>query len=847
MPGTDWEKAKKAGVDWGSLTTEDWIDFLDYEHTAFVKAQMSKPNADQNPYTYEDQRVTMEDIIGKGKTKPTTIFDYIKLISHIHKKTGLMTQTSKEGDRLRFFSHNSELQPPPNVLGPRALSWRKKAKDIHAKGIAAPPWTIEKVNALYTQFDQLSRDLTESPEWAEYWSDFRLREEQSGQLKSLCQEDYIKSQLITLRKQYVDAHPDECGITDEKVMSAANTSREQMLQDYEKEVIKLGGWDKAYDKQISDMQQQMLAAYRFKLFSSCEFVPKQPDETPNQHKMRQFRIQDFLQQLNKNMRKIESGEITVDKCYLNVKKQLEGKLDKDIATALENAKDSIRRGTDLDSVISNLESEITRAQQSKEAVFLGEAGQEKIIELKEYQQKLIGFRDLVNKEMETISQAFLPTTDKSQSSVIKRQIADSAQRIIESDEFSALPEIGSYALENAIQGPAAIDKLYESGIKVRTDHFYNRFIPDEVDTLLSASDGIQWIENLRTRREVIEKLYSQVKEDNENFKKPNRAARFFGVKASSKKNEVLKKLQTAYMDTLEEDMLELYRTNPKLAQEKISHIQNRDIGKAAPSNNFGKVLGNAFSPLVKFFGGKTEKSNVKDRVSNINEKVKKVKSVDKPQEDSHPEMSHRRSVCENLSSEFLEELRTKLKENPDIQKVHVDPPSSSEPGPEKTMSEMIEMVADTNQHKSLLGEILKIKDPHERMGVASQLFSQTFATSQGDVMLTNLELDMRFQKLRNSLQDVYIDGIQETWKIAAKEKLESAPEINGQQYLTREDADEIMNDIILPELDSEIMNMGTSQRLSSIATELKFQKQQLFSMCQPMEVDEHSRKSKAKL
>lgn len=164
-------------------------------------------------------------------TKMQEIVDY-------NKDAGILTQSSQAQERVRFFSQNGPKLAKISELGEGANQFIYDATRNYAKGLFRAPFTLEKVTKIYEQFAKIDKDLTGAP----------------------------------------------------------NSTDEQKAKHHE--------WNAFWVKQQRDfpqltetltkVQQEILAAYRFKVLNMSVFKPKtnstQKDET---------HVQDCLQEVNK--------------------------------------------------------------------------------------------------------------------------------------------------------------------------------------------------------------------------------------------------------------------------------------------------------------------------------------------------------------------------------------------------------------------------------------------------------------------------------------------------------------------------------------------------------------------
>lgn len=168
---------------------------------------------------------------------PNALITKMQEIVDYQKNAGILTQSSQTQERVRFFSQNGPKLAKISQLGEGANQFIYDATRNYAKGLFRPPFTLEKVTKIYEQFAKIDKDLTgdsngsvEQKAKYQEWNDFWVKQ----------QRDF--PQLT---------------------------------------------------ETLATVQQEILAAYRFKVINMCVFKPKtnstQKDET---------QVQDCLQEVN---------------------------------------------------------------------------------------------------------------------------------------------------------------------------------------------------------------------------------------------------------------------------------------------------------------------------------------------------------------------------------------------------------------------------------------------------------------------------------------------------------------------------------------------------------------------
>jgi hypothetical protein len=163
-----------------------------------------------------------------------------EIVDH-NKDAGILTKADQAGERVRFFSKNGPKIARISELGEGANQFIHNANRNYTSGTLKPPFSEQNIGQIYKQFKDLNKDLQGDP---------------------------------------------------------AGTDADK---------VRHQEWNAFWDKQVKDfpdlaaklatVQQEVLAAYRFKTLSLTAFKPHakstQQDEA---------RVQDFLQEVNKRMR-----------------------------------------------------------------------------------------------------------------------------------------------------------------------------------------------------------------------------------------------------------------------------------------------------------------------------------------------------------------------------------------------------------------------------------------------------------------------------------------------------------------------------------------------------------------
>lgn len=158
-----------------------------------------------------------------------------------NKDAGILTKADQAGERVRFFSKNGPKIARISELGEGANQFIYSANRNYTNGILKPPFNQKNIGHIYKLFNDLNKDL---------------------------------------------------------LGDAAGTDAEKARHQE---------WQSFWEKQVKDypdlapklatVQQEILAAYRFKTLSLCVFKPHAKSTLQDE-----VRAQDFLQEVNKRMR-----------------------------------------------------------------------------------------------------------------------------------------------------------------------------------------------------------------------------------------------------------------------------------------------------------------------------------------------------------------------------------------------------------------------------------------------------------------------------------------------------------------------------------------------------------------
>lgn len=817
----NWDK--RSNVKWQELSENQWNDFWQHIHRKDIAAKMRKTENPQDPNDPSyGEPPTIRDLI--SKETPEDIMDWVKLIDRAHQSVGLMSSTDKEGDRLRFFSHNGDIQPPKDHMGEQAFQFYEQSMEKYANGEIAPPFTRDKVQSLYDLFKKIEEDLTSSPKWQEFWDD--IRENRRDSLISLSEEDHLKGRLTDLRRQYVNAFPDEHGITDEKVLNYHNISRDQIISEIYGEDGKENATEETLDYlvngKIAELQQQMFSAYRFKMFNQTTFTDRLEGETDNQYKMREFRCQDFLQQVNKLMRTQGPDEI-----YKTLHDELGEKLTDEVEQAVNKAREQVQSGMGLNDVAMSIAEEIQRLRKSKEYEYLGEEGVKILDTLSNLRHDCINLQEAVDSAMQEAMESFLPQHGLGQSKRTIELAREAVEKIQQSKAYQSLSVIGPQVITNHFMSHDALTRLYKQATKMKAEYFYQH-IPDDFEMLNSNKDGLKWVENLRSRRDIIKEMYTMVKNDETKFSKRSGIARFFGIKNSSKKHEVLSKLQKMYIDAFKQD---LQGMPLELAQQRLQEMKTDPMFKPVASSTMKQLFSNRKEEM------KTQMKECEKLVAK-RASQQQTQSSTQDQETGTPyDKDHRKSQVFECANSMLDQLKDKLQN--EFKGLNFDE-SKLETQPEIQIhyDDLEVMLRDPKQHTALIEQLIKMEDLQERNKMIEHLYMSSFDTQDEDANILNLFRlsDVKEDIIRGQLQDLYMDTLEQQWT----QKAATLTNSEHQNGLSVEQVDQLYNEVIAPAYDTPILTFNVSDKAEkAIKQKLDAQVEKLQGLCKDRQDFQH--------
>lgn len=173
---------------------------------------------------------------------PSPLIAKMQEIVDAHKAAGILTEASQAGERVRFFSKNGPKLAKISELGAGANQFIHDAIRYFANGTLSPPFSKDNISDIYKLYANIDKDLMGDPNG----TDAQKAQHQEWQ-----------------------------------------TFWQKQQQDYP-----------ALNAQLTTVQQEILAAYRFKTLSLTTFKPNGAKSTQQD----EVRAQDFLQEINKKMR-----------------------------------------------------------------------------------------------------------------------------------------------------------------------------------------------------------------------------------------------------------------------------------------------------------------------------------------------------------------------------------------------------------------------------------------------------------------------------------------------------------------------------------------------------------------
>jgi len=176
----------------------------------------------------------------KEPVMPNALLSKMQEIIDYNKEAGILTKANQTSERIRFFSKTGPKIAKISELGEGANQFIYSAHRNYEKGTLHPPYTEENVEQMYKLFNDINKDLQGDKDGSD-----------------------------ANKNRYREWH----------------VFWEKQLKDYPD-----------LKENLTQVQQEILAAYRLKTLIMCVFKPKN-----NSTQRDEIRVQDFLQAVNNRM------------------------------------------------------------------------------------------------------------------------------------------------------------------------------------------------------------------------------------------------------------------------------------------------------------------------------------------------------------------------------------------------------------------------------------------------------------------------------------------------------------------------------------------------------------------
>jgi len=489
---------------------------------------------------------TLEDILGENRP-PSSPVEFFKIITQMNSFKNQIASPMSQSDRIQLFSMAGQLNLPVNLTGQHAKHFIDNASNN--VGQWGPPLTENKTQNIYAEFDTLDKDLTDSEVWQNYWHNNEanvIRAAKSTLLKQK-QNEYVRVHRKT--------HPKD-----------KNLPKSVILKNFDPDAVdEIRNFDG--QQAVLNIKSEILSAYRFKVISSSEFINPMDEE----YQLKTTRCKDFLQRINAKKRRGKSYQ----EAHQELKAEFEEGLHSEIQNSMSYYEDLVKQGKSLDSILGMMNNNISRIKAKCFNVYLGLNldANEFINPLIEQYQKYHSFHQLLNQQLDIISNGFVPAEVGNNNTRILELVKTSVDVILNNPAYEAMGTLGRDALKSRLTSKESIEAVYNIALEKRTEHFKNKIIshyssrnPQSIDWLLNSEEtGIKWITYPRARRELIANLYSEVKSSRQIFS-PNIHGNKF---AKDNQQALLDHLLQSYRATIEEDLKSMPKQHAKALLERL--------------------------------------------------------------------------------------------------------------------------------------------------------------------------------------------------------------------------------------------------------------------------------------
>lgn len=527
-----------------SQNPELWNAYLAQAHENNIQMiERNNPKFDRAKFP---SAKTIEEIIGDNRA-PSSPVEFFKIITEMNRFKNQIASPTSQSDRIQLFSMTGQLHLPVDILGEHAKQFIDNAS--HNVGQWGPPLTENKTQNIYAEFDNIDRDLTESEAWQNYWHNNEanvIRSAKSALIKQK-QNEYVRAR----RKE----HPED-----------KNLPKSVILKNFDLESI-----DEIHDfdgqQAIAKIKSEILSAYRFKVISSAEFI----DTVDVEYQLKTTRCKDFLQRINAKKRR---GKNYQD-ANQELKVEFEDGLRSEIQSSMIYYEDLVKQGKSLDSILGMMDNNIARVKTKCFNVYLGlnVNANDFINPLIEQHQKYLAFNQLLDEQLDVISNAFVPAEEGNNNTRILELVKTSVDVILNNPAYTAMGVLGRDALKARLTSKESIEAVYNTALAKRTEHFKNKIIshyanknPGRIDWLLNSEEtGVKWISYPRARRELIANLYSEVNSGRQLFSPNIHDAK----SAGNNQKALMADLILAYKETIEEDLKSMPKQHAKALLERL--------------------------------------------------------------------------------------------------------------------------------------------------------------------------------------------------------------------------------------------------------------------------------------
>lgn len=745
-----------------------WNAYLAKAHeNTILMIEKNNPRFDRRKFP---PAKTLADILGDNRV-PNSPTDYFKIVTAMNDFRRQLVSPNSESERLQLFSLTGQLQLPLSMLGEKARNYRENA--IGSFDEWGPPITEEKVETLYEDLADIDKDITESQDWQQYW----LQNEE--QIKRAAKSALIKQKQNEFIRQHRQDHPEDKNLPRNMILNDFDQSNYPDIQNFDGNQF------------VDNLKQQILASYRYKVITNTSYVADQQDE---EFALKTTRRIDFVQRISAKMRKGKSA----NEAFTELKEEFKQALTNEVETSIQHHENLLKKGTSLENVTRIMQQSIERVKAKNYNIYLGHNVNDNDIinPLLQQKQKFDALQNLITRELEGITQSFVPSEQNAGNTRVLELIKHSVDTILNSQEYQNMGPLGMDALRAHLSSKESIDKVYKQALDARTEHFKQKIIthyqnrqPGDINWLLdSAENGVKWIKHPRARRELIANLYNEIKDDNavfsSNIHGNNRAKRY--------RKALAKDLLEAYKLTIEEDLKSMPKEHAKGLLQRLKT-----------------------DPLLKLAAGRGRNPHV----ALLNQWNKMVD--ERPDQVLEEDQGLMLDVNLGLWKELENVINRSEKDQLAVEMLKAERdlyalPQSNDI--DMSIDDMVAVLDDKNSYDRIKENILSIVDLDERIIKIEELFSEAkqnehYQMSNRYGLFGGDKVSKNQKQIIGILQDLYVDTVE---RLALKEA-HIATEVKSEKWsdklperLSSETADKIMSELLNPALKSYVLNTGLS-------------------------------------